>query len=228
MVALIPARGGSEGVPRKNLADVGGMTLTERAIRSANECSYISSVVVSSDDQEILDLAQRCGATPLVRPGELASGTARAEGVVEHFLTTPLGSTLAVSDVIVYLQPTSPFRSSSHVTASLEAMFRAQADSLVSVKDVTEHPAKIVTVGAEGMIQSAPYGADSSANRQQLPTLHYPTGAIYAFTVESFRREQKIPIFEALPFLMRGHDSLDIDNPDDLMIARAVADYAHL
>lgn len=228
MVAVIPARGGSEGVPRKNLTEVGGMTLVERAIRSANECSYISSVVVSSDDHEILDLAQRCGATPLLRPEELASGTARAEGVVEHFLTTPLGSTLAVSDVIVYLQPTSPFRSSSHVTASLEAMFKAQADSLVSVKDVTEHPAKIVTIDAEGMIQSAPYGADSSANRQQLPSLHYPTGAIYAFTVESFGGERKIPIFGALPFLMSGHDSLDIDNPDDLMIARAVADYAHL
>ena len=228
MVALIPARGGSEGVPRKNVTEVGGTTLVERAIRSAEECPHISSVVVSSDDQEILDLAQRCGAAPLARPEEFASGTARAEAVVEHFLTAPLGSTLTMSDVIVYLQPTSPFRSGSHVTASLDAMFAAQADSLVSVKDVTEHPAKIVTIDAEGMIQAAPFGADSSANRQQLPSLQYPTGAIYAFTIESFWREKRIPIFGALPFIMMGHDSLDIDNPDDLMIARAVADYAHL
>lgn len=228
VVALIPARGGSAGVPRKNLAEVGGVSLLERAIRSAAHCPHISSVVVSSDDQEILDLASRYGATPLTRPDELSSGTTRAEAVVEHFLNEPQGSRLEKSDVIVYLQPTSPFRTSSHVTASLEEMFRAQSDSLVSVTVASTHPAKIVTIGADGLVHAAPYGAEPSVNRQQLPKLHYPTGAIYAFTVGSFRREQMIPIFGALPFIMSGQDSLDIDNPDDLMIARAVADYAHL
>ena len=228
MVALIPARGGSEGVPRKNLADVGGMTLTERAIRSANECSYTSSVVVSSDDQEILDLAQRCGATPLVRPGELASGTARAEGVVEHFLATPEASTLDASDLIVYLQPTSPFRSSSHVAAALEAMYSAQADFLVSVKEASEHPAKTLSIDESGVLTAAPFSGDSSANRQELPSFHYPNGAIYAFTVGAFRRDNMIPVLGALPFIMDAHESLDIDTPDDLMVARAIADYAHI
>lgn len=226
VVALIPARGGSEEVPRKNLAEVGGMTLLERAIRSAEKCPLISSIIVSSDHHEILDLAQLWGADPLLRPEELASGTARAEAVVEHFLSTSAGAKLGVSDVVVYLQPTSPFRSSTHVTASLDAMFAAQADSVVSVKNSSEHPAKTITIDSGGRIQSAPYGTDASANRQQLPRLHYPNGAIYAFTIDSFRREDQIPIVGALPFIMSSQDSLDIDNQEDLMIARAVADYA--
>lgn len=228
VVALIPARGGSEGIPRKNLAKVGGITLVERAIRSADGCPHVSSVFVSSDEQTILDLAQLSGANSIRRPAEFSSGTARAEAVVQHFLEEAPGQDLAESDIIIYLQPTSPFRSNYHVTASLEAMFAAQTDSLVSVKETSEHPAKVVVAGDDGLVQPAPYGGDSTANRQELPRLHYPNGAIYAFTIASFLREGKIPIFGALAFIMSSHDSLDIDNHDDLLLAQAVAHYDNL
>lgn len=226
-MGLIPARGGSEGIPRKNLAKVGGVTLLDRAILAALECDLISSVVVSSDDEDILRAAEESGAAPLKRSQESSTGSARAEAVVRHFMDEPGGSSLSPSDILVYLQPTSPFRTSSHITKALEAMFAAQTASLVSVKEATEYPAKFVTTDSDGLIQPAPYGADASANRQQLPRSLYPNGAIYAFTVESFQREQSIPIFGALPFLMSARDSLDIDSPDDLTIAQAVAKYVH-
>ncbi len=228
VIALIPARGGSEGIPGKNLAEVGGMSLLERAIRSATGCPHVSSVVVSSDAKEVRDTAEKLGAIPLDRPTELSLGTTRAEAVVEHFLSAQEVSSLEPSDLIVYLQPTSPFRSSSHVTAALETMSSAQADFLVSVKKASEHAAKTLTIDESGVINAAPFGGDSSANRQELPSFHYPNGAIYAFTVGAFRRDNMIPIVGALPFMMDTHESLDIDTPEDLMIARAVADYAHI
>ena len=226
VIALIPARGGSEGIPRKNLAEVAGISLLERAIRSATESPHVSNVVVSSDAKEIQDTAKKLGAIPLNRPTELSLGTTRAEAVVNHFLATPEASSLHPSDLIVYLQPTSPFRSSSHVTAALESMDSAKADFLVSVKEASEHPSKTLSIDERGVLKAAPFGEDSSANRQELPSFHYPNGAIYAFKVGVFRRVQIIPVVGALPFLMDAHESIDIDTPNDLMIARAVADYA--
>jgi len=107
-------------------------------------------------------------------------------------------------------------------------MSSAQADFLVSVKKASEHPAKTLTIDERGVLNAAPFGGDSSANRQELPSFHYPNGAIYAFTVCAFRRDNMIPVVGALPFIMDAHESLDIDTPDDLMVARAVADYAHI
>ena len=204
------------------------MSLLERAIRSATGCPHISSVVVSSDAIEVRDTAKKLGAIPLDRPTELSLGATRAEAVVEHFLATPEASTLDASDLIVYLQPTSPFRSSCHVAAALEAMYSAQADFLVSVKEASEHPAKTLSIDESGVLTAAPFSGDSSANRQELPSFHYPNGAIYAFTVGAFRRDNMIPVLGALPFIMDACESLDIDTPDDLMVARAVADYAHI
>lgn len=228
VIALIPARGGSEGIPRKNLAEVGGISLLARAIKCAQGCPQISSVVVSSDDKEIQESAQKMGATVLDRPRDLSSGTARAEEVVEHFLSTPEGLSLRLPDRMVYLQPTSPFRTSSHVAAAIESMDSEGAGSLVSVKKVSEHPAKTLTIGESGVTGPSIYGADPSANRQELPIIHYPNGAIYAFTLECFRLEGKIPTIGSLPFLMGALESFDIDTPNDLMIARAVAEYAHI
>ena len=131
-------------------------------------------------------------------------------------------------DLILYLQPTSPFHASSDVTAGLDAMSSADADFLVIVKEVPEHPEKTPTIDESEVINRAPFGKDASADCKAIPSFKYPNGAIYAFPVGVFRRDNMIPVVGALPFMMDANESLDIDNPDDLMIARAVADYAHI
>ncbi len=227
-VALIPARGGSQGIPKKNLSEVGGFTLLARAIRSAKDCPQISSVFVSSDDNEIREIAKNLGARAVVRPDQLSSGSSRAEEVVEHFLATPEGSVLRESDTIVYLQPTSPFRSEVHVIAALEALNSHKSQCLVSVKEITDYPSKALTIGELGLTTTTPFWKDSGANRQDLPVFHYPNGAIYAFTIEAFRSKNEIPTIGALAFLMGSVESLDIDTPDDLLIAQAVANHAQI
>jgi len=226
VVALIPARGGSQGVPRKNLAMVGAFSLLERAFLSASKSDRVHRICVSSEDEEILAFARSLGAVALRRPQELAGNSSRAEGVVEHFLHSEAGSDLGMDDVIVYLQPTSPFRQSRHVGEAVDLLLRSGAPSVVSVKAATEYPAKAVRVDAQEFLRSVDVEDNSTANRQDLPAAHYPNGAIYAFRVGVFTECERFPIIGAKSYLMDTISSIDIDTVDDLEIARGVAEYA--
>ncbi len=130
-VALIPARGGSQGVPRKNLEVIGARSLLERAIESALGVEQISSCFVSSEDDQILQEAEKNGALPLRRAASAASNSARAHEVVEDFLEQRPEVTDDVA--LVYLQPTSPFRTAERVGEAIAAYEKGAGESVVSV-----------------------------------------------------------------------------------------------
>ena len=226
VVALIPARGGSQGVPRKNLALVGVSTLLERAFFSASTSDRVHRTCISSEDEEILASARSLGAVTVRRSQELAGDSSRAEGVVEHFLHSDAGSDLDVGDVIVYLQPTSPFRESRHVDEEVDLLLRSGSPSVVGVKVATEYASKAFCLDEQEFLRSVGVKGDSTANRQDLPVVHYPNGAIYAFTVGAFTERAGFPIIGAKAYLMDTISSIDIDTMDDLRIARGVAEYA--
>ena len=228
VVALVPARGGSVGVPGKNLADVGGKSLLARAVSSALDSSYVNECLVSSDSDEILSHALRVGAKTLVRPAELSNSSSRAEDVVEHFLAHESGATLRPSDVIVYLQPTSPFRTHEHVDAALEKLIEGKVNSVIGVKAVSEYPSKMVCLGQDGMLYPLSEANSGSDNRQDLTGFYYPNGAIYAFTVEAFHGAGGFPLEGSSPYLMGPMQSIDVDVVDDLEIARGVSQYARI
>lgn len=133
---------------------------------------------------------------------------------------------LRPQDVIVYLQPTSPFRSHAHVDGALDLLLEENAGCVVGVKAATEHPAKLLVRRDDGLLYPGFLDADTSGNRQDLQNFYYPNGSIYAFTVESFHRAGGFPIDGSLPYLMGPRDSIDIDVADDLEIARGVAEFA--
>ena len=225
-IALIPARGGSKGITRKNLSKVGGISLLERAISAAISSEAFSDVVVTSDDNEILEVAKAAGAICLVRPDNASADNAQATAVVEHFLSSDLGRGLDDSAIVVYLQPTSPFRSGKHIAKALEQMRQEGADKLVSVTPVKDHPFMALTIDDLGFLEPSSFWDSASTNRQDFPKLTRPNGAIYAFSVSEFRALGRIPVEGAIPFWMGEIEGWDIDTFEDLSIARAVANDA--
>lgn len=119
VLALIPARGGSKGVRRKNLRMVGGKPLLEYTLTSAQRSELVDKTYVSSEDQEILELATSLGATPVQRPADLATDESSAIEVVQHFIEWLPEELRSQDPTIVYLQPTSPLRTSTHIDAAL-------------------------------------------------------------------------------------------------------------
>ena len=223
-VALIPARGGSQAVPRKNLEVIGERSLLERAIKSALGVERISSCFVSSEDDQILQEAEKNGALPLRRVASAASNSARAREVVEDFLEQCPEVTDDV--VLVYLQPTSPFRTAERVGEAIAVHEKRSGESVVSVVRSHQLPEKSLTISSSGALELAPGAEDPGKNRQDFSESVYPNGALYIFSVAAFRRLGDIPVVGAFPLMMNKVESLDIDDAEDLILARGAARHA--
>lgn len=133
ILAIIPARGGSKGVPRKNIRLLCGKPLIAYTIEAALSSKRIDKVVVSTEDEEIAEIARECGAEIIMRPVELADDSAPTEPVLEHAVKYLKETEGYRADVIVLLQPTSPLRNSQHIDDALDTFFNNKYDSLLSV-----------------------------------------------------------------------------------------------
>jgi CMP-N-acetylneuraminic acid synthetase len=222
VICLIPARGGSKGVPRKNMRVIAGRPLIDFSILAAQHSKYSDGVYVSSDDEAILRHAQTLGAIAIVRPDDFASDTASAIEVVSHFISILPNALLQEDPYIVYLQPTSPFRTACHIDDALEQMQAAKAQSLVSVTEMEKSPFKMFTLDAEGYLQSLFDEKLSNAQRQDLPAVFAPNGAIYVFRVSEFKARGGFPSNGSVPFIMNQEVSLDIDTEDDIRRAEMI------
>lgn len=147
VIALIPARGGSKRLPRKNVLPLNGKPLIAWSIDAANNCPYIDKVLVSTDDQEIADVALQFGAeVPELRPEHLASDTAKTESVLIYTLEK-FGKG---DEILVLLQPTSPLRTTQHINEALELFIEKQALSVVSVTPCEHSPLWSNTLPEDG------------------------------------------------------------------------------
>jgi CMP-N-acetylneuraminic acid synthetase len=221
IAAVIPARGGSKGVPRKNLIQLGSRSLVAHAVHCARRAG-IGTILLSTDDAEIAAEGRRAGAAvPEMRPAELATDSARTLDAVMHVL----GAAGCEPDAVLLLQPTSPFRSAADVAgavALLEA--RADADAVVSVARLDEpHPNKAKRI-ENGWL--APYlpGSSSEAPRQELPRAWRLNGAIYLVRRSAMLRERTLLPAKTLALEMPHERSLNIDHPWDVVLAQALVE----
>ena len=218
-VAIIPARGGSKGVPGKNLRRVGGIPLVERAVRAAAAADAVDLVVVSTDDAEITRVAEAAGARVIARPAELSGDTATSESALLHALDALAADGLEIGTV-VFLQATSPFIPSEGIA---EAVAHIAADRIDRVFSAFETYGFLWRRDADQHAAAINHDASHRPRRQDREPHYLETGAFYAFTADGFRAAGhrffgRIGIVE-VPEAW----SIDIDDEHQLAVAGALA-----
>lgn len=179
-LGIIPARGGSKGLPRKNVRLLGGVPLIAHTIRAGLE-SGIERLIVSTDDEEIAEVAGKWGAeVPFIRPAEFSGDSSSSLSVLLHALRFMEKERNYYPAHVVFLQPTSPFRQVQHIDEALDQYFRAGKHSLIGVTEVQEfHPYFMFTLSEGNVLNPLFEMEDRPLRRQDLPPVYRINGAIY-------------------------------------------------
>ena len=216
MMGLITARGGSRGLPGKNILSFCGKPLIAYTIEAALQSGCFKTVMVSTDSREIADVCLKCGAeVPFLRPAHLAADDAKSRDVVLHALDFMEQKSPVES--VCLLQPTSPLRSAEDIERAVAIFRKNSADSVISVTEYS-HPIQwAVSVSEDGKI-SEPSGLKPS-RRQDQSVCYHPNGAIYIFNAEFIRRSEGYIGKNTYALIMPPERSVDIDIPFDFMLA---------
>jgi len=221
VIAVIPARGGSKGVPHKNIVPLGGKPLIVWSIETAQMVEFIDRIIVSTDDDQIAEVALEHGAEVYRRPARLATDGALVIDAVRNLLDT-LRSEGESGRILVLLEPTCPFRSSGDVKACIEAVIRDGKDSVATFKHADLNPHRAWTI-AEGSPKHFIRGANPWLPRQQLPEAYQLNGAVYCFRTDRLSpTDQGLLFGESGAVIMPAERSVDIDQTTDFHVAESV------
>ena len=214
VLGIIPARGASKGVPRKNIRIVGGKPLIAWTIEKAKQSRYIDRLIVSSEDAEVIRIAQQWGCeAPFVRPKELAADDTPGIAPVLDALDR-----IAGYEWVVLLQPTSPLRTAGDIDACIETCSRMKVPACVSVTEPTQSPYLMFTLDARGRLAPLLSWERTSTRRQELPKAYALNGAIYVARADWLRKTGTFVTPETVAFIMPAERSLDIDSEFDFRI----------
>jgi CMP-N,N'-diacetyllegionaminic acid synthase len=225
VLALIPARGGSKGLPNKNVLDCAGKPLIEWTISAALGASAIDDVLVSTDADDIAAVSRRAGASvPFLRPAELAGDESSMLDVIRQAWEIHGDANGRRFDYIVLLQPTSPLRTSAHIDEAVEFYFknrRSDDDTLASVHPVGQKHGWLMQTSGDGdYIRFCLDVRSGNPQRQKLKPYYLPNGAIFVVRGGGFA--DGLYRDNTLPFVMDAADSVDIDTYDDFREAEAL------
>lgn len=220
IVGLIPARGGSKGIPGKNIAPCAGRPLLAYTAESALQAKRLDRVILSTDDKAIAEVGAALGLeVPFMRPAELSNDTAGSLGVIVHALDwlEAQGETV---NALVLLQPTSPLRSTAQIDEAIERFQASSADTLVSVIEVPHrfHPDSVMRIEGDALLplRSA---EEMGLRRQDLPKLYARNGPAILILTPAQIRAGNFYGGHTVAYEMPEQDSLDIDVPEDLALA---------
>ncbi len=214
-LAIVPARGGSKRLPRKNVLDLMGKPLIVWSIEAALESRYIDSVVVTSDDSEILQIAKEFKANTVKRPKNLASDTSSTFDAIEHTINN-----LKRYDYIVLLQPTSPLRNANHINEAIELLISKKADAIVSVCKMEHSPLWSNTLPKDDSMQGFLRDEVLNKRSQDLETFYRLNGAIYICKTEKLLEQKSFFLKKRIyAYRMSRENSIDIDEKMDFKIA---------
>lgn len=214
-LTVIPARGGSKGVPRKNLRSVAGRPLIDWTIQAALDSDVVKHLVVTTDDVEIAAHAARRGLDVTMRPAELAADDTPMVATVRHALSETETRLRRQFSAVILLQPTSPLRTGTDIAESIAMFERSAADSVVSVyRAETCHPAKMYTI-QDGTLRPVWHETEST-NRQDLPAVYHRNGAIFIATRTVVLSSPRMWGGRMVPYEMPASRSTDVDREDDI------------
>ena len=216
---VIPARGGSKGLPGKNLRKLGALSLIGQAIASAREAALLARFIVSTDSPEIAEEARRHGAeVPFLRPAEFATDQAGMLPVLQHAVCWLESSAGVRPDLIVTLQPTSPFRTGAEIDQTIRKVIEAGSDSAQTLSEASYHPYFMKTLDGDRTVALFPEG-HRYVRRQDAPAVYQPSGAVYVTRYATLMERGHI-LGEDNRGVVQGFEaSVNIDTEWDFLLA---------
>ena len=216
LVGLIPARGGSKGIPRKNIRSFCGKPLIYWTINTAIKSQCFDRLIVSTEDKEIAKISIDCGAeVPFLRPKEIASDESSCFSVVKNLLEN-----VPEASKVLTLQPTSPLRRIEDIRGILKFFESSKAESIVSLTEVTKHPSWMFSIDHDQNLTPVMNGGIPTS-RQKLSKVYVLNGALYLGNKNYYLKEKKMITDKTLGYIMPKEVSIDIDNEIDWKIAEA-------
>ncbi|SES96042.1 N-acylneuraminate cytidylyltransferase [Methanococcoides vulcani] len=216
-IAIIPARGGSKGIPRKNVRLLAEKPLIAHSIEAALNSKYVEQVLVSTEDQEIVDVSREYGADIIKRPEELAQDSSPTIDTIFHVINSLEIQNNSV-DVVALLQPTSPLRTADDIDDAIELFLKSECESLISVCEAG-HPPFWHSKIEEGYLKPIFDEKYLNMRRQDLPKTYLPNGAIYLSTPKNLKKYRSFYCPKTIPYIMPIQRSIDIDTEIDFITA---------
>lgn len=215
VLAIIPARGGSKGIPRKNVLNVAGKPLVAHSIEQARQARLVSRVAVSTDDDEIARVSEASGAEVVHRPADISGDKATSESALIHALGALMASGQYRPDLVVFLQCTSPLRQPGDIDAAITTLLDQKADSLLSVSP--SH--RFLWAEKDGQATSLNYDFRHRPRRQDMAPQYVENGSIYVFRPEVLLQGGNRLGGKVALHVMDEDASWDIDTPFDMRVA---------
>ena len=223
-MCVIPARGGSKSIKKKNIAKLNGKPLIAYTILEAQKVFPKENIVISTDDKEIASVSKKYGCDIFFkRPKKLASDNAKSYEVILHSLNFMENLNNKLYDKIIMLQPTSPLRKSSHIIKSLKIINERNVDSVVSIVNVNGyHPYRMKIIKNNFLKNYIDQGFEDMRPRQLLPNIFIRNGAIYLNKRKVIINEKQLVGKKVKPLIMKDFESINIDSVNDLYLAESI------
>ncbi len=216
-IAVIPARGGSKGVPRKNILEVAGIPLLAYSILAAQNSNYVERVIVTTDDDEIGLISKEYGAEVIMRPAELSDDTIMPDASIVHVLET-LAEQGYIPDCIVFLQPTSPIRYKDDIDNALDIFFNNEVDTVFSGVDI--HPFFWRKNG--DTLLPVNFNPKARKGRQELDQEIIENGSIYISKASNYIKYKDRFGEKVMTYLMSNHTLFEIDEKSDFLLVESL------
>lgn len=217
---IITARGGSKGIPRKNIKNLNGKPVLAYSIEPSVASEFIKKTYVTTEDEEISEISKKFNAEVIERPQELAKDTSSSVDVILHALDY-LEEKDSLPEFFVLLQPTSPLRTTEDIENSIDLFINNKCDALISVCEI-DHTSMLSLALENKFLVPNCDEEFLNKRRQDLPTYYSPNGAIYITTPESLRKNKTFIPKKTIPYVMPKERSVDLDTPFDFKLAEFI------
>lgn len=227
-LTLIPARGGSKGLPGKNIRPFLGVPLIAHSINAARDSGVAGRIVVSTDDPVIAEVSLACGAeVPFMRPDGIASDDSPVASAALHAVDWFIEHEAWEAQWLLLLQPTSPLRCHSDISKAFKLLTENDADAVVAVSETKHHPYWVKSLSEDGFLQPFVNGQTDPSRRQDLPTALALNGLLYLIRVSTLRECGAFCPPRCLPLIIPASRAYDIDTEEDFRIAECAVKPLH-
>jgi N-acylneuraminate cytidylyltransferase/CMP-N,N'-diacetyllegionaminic acid synthase len=226
-LAIIPARGGSKGLPGKNIKELCGKPLIAWSIEAGLNSKYLDEVMVTTDSQDIADISQKYGAKiPFLRPAELATDTATTFDAVKHAIDFYKESLGRAFDYVVLLEPTSPQRDALDIDKAIETLVAFDAISIVGIsKTESQNPAFLIRKNEDGFIFGYANKDMKVVRRQEIEDVYFFEGSLYISKISDYLTRKTFYHDNTIGYEMPKWKSLEIDDMEDFIMIEALMKY---